>query len=359
MEENKIRIAITHGDTNGVGYETIFKVFAEPAILELCTPIIYGSPKVAAYHRKSLDMQVNFAIISRAEDARDNRLNLLTCFEEEVKVELGTPTKVSATAARKALERALADHDAGLVDALVTAPTAPVATNEEGAGATSDQQCIEHASGLDGKSLDIHLNNVLRIASVTGEIPLGDALREIRKDLIVDKATVFFNSLKRDFRIANPRIALLQVNPQDGAEEEEILKPALAELNNAGVGVYGPYAASEFFSQYSHTLFDGVLAMHYEQAMTPLRMLGEEERITLTAGLPIVHTTPGNGPCFDIAGEGTADEGALREAIYLAIDTLRHREEFDEPMANPLKKLYHEKRDESEKVRFSIPKKHD
>ena len=358
MEGNKIRVAITQGDTNGVGYETIFKVFTEPTILELCTPIIYGSPKVAAYHRKSLDMQANFAIISRAEDARDDRVNLLTCIEEEVKVELGTPTKVSAAAARKALMRALNDQSAGLVDALVTAPTAPVTSSDKGEE-TTDQRSMEHTCGQDGKSLVIHLNNALRIASVTGEKPLGDALREIRKELIVEKATIFANSLRRDFRISNPRIALLQVNPQPGAEEEEILQPALAELNTAGVGVYGPYAADEFFSQYQHTLFDGTLAMYYEQAMTPLRMLGEEERLMLTAGLPIVHAAPGNGPCFEKAGEGIADERSLREAIYLAIDTLRHRMEYDEPLANPLKKLYHEKRDESEKVRFAIPKKHE
>ena len=358
MEENKIRIAITHGDTNGIGYETIFKTFSDPAIFELCTPIIYGSPKVAAYHRKSLDMQANFAIISKAEDAKENRLNMLTCFDEEVKVDIGMPTKVSYIAARKALERALEDHSAGLFDALVTSPMTNDYDVDNGREITP-LQSIERASGNAGKGLVIHLNDSLRIASVTGDLPLGDALREIRKDLIVEKTTVFFNSLRRDFRIPTPRIALLQVNLVAGPEEEEILKPAITELNNAGIGVYGPYPVDEFFSNYEHTLFDGTLAIYQSQAMTPLRMLAEEGRVMLTAGLPIVHTAPGFGPCFESAGLGTADESALRDAIYLAIDTFRYRKEYDEPLGNPLKKLYHEKRDESEKVRFSIPKKHE
>ncbi len=359
MEDKKIRIAITHGDTNGIGYEIIFKTFADPAILELCTPIIYGSPKVAAYHRKSLNMQANFSIISKAEDARDDRVNILTCFDEEVKVELGVATKASAAAAQKALLRAVQDYQQGLFDALVTTPAILEVVSGEETVRESQQRCIERALGHDGKSLTIHINGGLRIASVTGEKPLGDALREIRKDLIVEKATVFHNSLRRDFRLSNPRIALLQVNPQSGAEEEEILKPAVTELHNAGIGVFGPYPADDYFSHYEHTHFDGTLAMYHGQAITPLRMLAEEGRIELTTGLPIVHTAPGMGPSYEIAGQGVADESQLRNAIYLAIDTCRYRAEYDEPTTNPLKKLYHEKRDDSEKVRFSIPKKNE
>ena len=358
MENDKIRIAITHGDTNGIGYETIFKIFSDPAMLELCTPIIYGSPKIAAYHRKTLGLQTNFTIINNAEEANDNRLNILTCFNDEVKIDIGTPTKASAKAAQLALERALTDFEKELFDVLVTAPVSEE-ENQDGMDASSTTKHIERATSHDGKSLTIHVNGGLRIASVTDDMPLGDALRELRKDLIVDKGTTFFNSLKRDFRLSSPRIALLQVNPQSGAEEEDILKPAIAEMHNEGVGIYGPYPADDFFSNMLHSNFDGVLAMYYNQAMMPLRLLAEEGRLTLTAGLPIVHTSPGTTPSFDIAGKGIADESTLRNAIYLAIDTFRHRAEYDEPMANPLKKLYHEKRDESEKVRFAIPKKHE
>ena len=152
---------------------------------------------------------------------------------------------------------------------------------------------------------------------------------------------------------------MTSVSPQTGAEEEEILKPAINDLHNAGIGAFGPYPADAFFNRYDHEHFDGILAMYHDQAMTPFRLLSDETDVKLTAGLPIVMTAPGFGPQFEEAGKGTADESALRYAIYLAIDAFRHRRDYDEPLANPLKKLYHEKRDDSEKVRFAIPKKHE
>ena len=339
MEDKKLRIAITHGDTNGTGYELILKTFAEPTILELFTPIIYGSPKIAAYHRKGLDMQANFSIINKAEDASDNRVNLLNCIDEEVKVEFGTPTPASAHAAQLAYQRATADLENGLCDALVALP-------------------YESATPT-GKGLYIHVNGDLRIASVTGDIPLGDALRELRKELVAEKARTFAESLRRDFRISNPRIALLQINPQPGTEEAEILQPTIDELRNAGIGIFGPFAADEYFSTCQYNYFDGTLALYQSQAVTPLRLLTDSPCTLLYAGLPAVVTAPAITPDFEHAGKGTADESALRDAIYLAIDAVRHRTEYDLPLANPLKKLYHEKRDESEKVRFAIPKKHD
>lgn len=339
MEEKKIRIAITHGDTNGTGYELIFKTFAEPTILELFTPIIYGSPKIATYHRKGLDMQANLNVITKADDAVDNRANLVNCIDEEVKVDFGTPTEASANAAQAALDRALTDLAEGRVDALVALPTCPAMTNEKG--------------------LTIHVCGALRFASVTSNMPLGDALQKLRKELVADKARIFAESLKRDFRISNPRIALLQVNPQPGAEEQEILIPAINELHNEGIGIFGPYPDDEFFSNGQYNLFDGTLALYQSQALTPLRLITDTPATLFQAGLPAVVTTPAQSPDFENAGKGIADESVLRDAIYLAIDAVRHRAEYDEPRANPLKKLYHEKRDESEKVRFAIPKKRD
>ena len=359
MEEKKIRIAITHGDTNSTGYETIFKTFADPAILELFTPIIYGSPKIAAYHRKSLDMQANFTIISDAHDAHDDKVNLLTSFDNEVKVELGVATAVSEQAARRALDRALSDFNKGLFDALVTLPATFSTGTAEAPQPLTQTQHIEHTLGLDGKALTIHVHGPVRLASATGDIPLAAALRELSKELVVEKAATLFTSLKRDFRLSNPRIALLQVNPQPGAEEEEILKPAINELRSAGVNAHGPYPADEFFCHYDYLRFDGTLVMYHSQAMTPLSMIAGDNSVQLTAGLPVVVASPTTEPDFEHAGQGVADEATLREAIYLAIDTCRYRQQHDEPLDNPLKKLYHEKRDESEKVRFAIPKKHE
>lgn len=354
MEDNKIRIAITHGDTNGIGYETIFKAFSDPAMLELCTPIIYGSPKIAAYHRKTLGIQANFSIINKAEDAHADRLNMLTCFDDEVKVELGTPTAASALAAQKAALRAFDDAGKGLVDAVVALPMGAVAKTEgnedAGAGATEKAQVAP---------LVIHVNDDLRIASATGDMPLSDALRLLTKELIVEKATILHEALRRDFLLSTPRIALLQVNPQAGAEEADILKPAIDDLHTAGVGTFGPYPADTFFSQFDHVQFDAILTIYHDQAMPPFRLLSRDADVTFSAGLPYIVTSPGFGPQYEEAGKGTADESALRHAIYLAIDAVRHRHDYDAPLANPLKKLYHEKRDESEKVRFTIPKKHE
>ena len=359
MEEKKIRVAITHGDTNGIGYEMIFKTFSDPAILELCIPIIYGSPKIAAYHRKNLGMQANFTIISKAEDAQDNKVNMLTTFDEEVKVDMGTPSKLSAQAAGKALLRAMTDFGRGLYDVLVTAPVNPEESLGDTDNAVSQTQFIETKTSTVGKALQIYVNDGFRIASATSDMPLSEALKALTKESIIDRAKIFIESLRRDFRLSNPRLTLLQVNPKSGTEEETILKPAIEELHEASLGIYGPYAADEYFSQGLYRQFDGTLAIYYDQAMTPFRLLAQENSVSLLTGLPIIATAPFSGPCFDIAGKGIADENDLRQAIYLAIDTCRNRINYDEPLANPLKKLYHEKRDESEKVRFAIPKKHE
>ena len=359
MEEKKIRVAITHGDTNGIGYETIFKTFSDPAMLELCTPIIYGSPKIAAYHRKNLGMQANFTIISKAEDAQDNKVNMLTTFDEEVKVDMGTPSKLSAQAASKALLRAITDFGRGLYDVLVTAPVNPNESMGDTEAFMSQKQFIETKLSADNKGLHVYVNEGFRIASATGDLPLAETIQTLTKELVVDRAKTFIECLRRDFRLSNPRLALLQVNPKAGTEEEAILKPAIEELHEASLGVYGPYAADEYFSQGFYRQFDGTLAIYYDQAMTPFRLLAQEDSVSFITGLPIIVTAPFSGPCFDIAGKGEADENDLRQAIYLAIDTCRNRVNYDEPLANPLKKLYHEKRDESEKVRFAIPKKHE
>ena len=359
MEEKKIRVAITHGDTNGIGYETIFKTFSDPAMFELCTPIIYGSPKIAAYHRKNLGMQANFTIISKAEDAQENKVNMLTTFEEEVKVDIGTPSKLSVQAAGKALLRAMTDFGRGLYDVLVTAPVNPEESLDDTDTFVSQTQFIETKTATAGKALQIYVNEGFRIASATGDKPLGEALQTLTKELIIDRAKTFIESLRRDFRLSNPRLALLQVNPKADSEEENILKPAIEELHEVSLGVYGPYVADEYFSQGFYRQFDGTLAIHYDQAMTPFRLLSHDDSTSLITGLPIIATAPFSGPCFEIAGKGIADENDLRQAIYLAIDTCRNRINYDEPRENPLKKLYHEKRDESEKIRFAIPKKHE
>lgn len=361
MEEKKIRVAITHGDTNSIGYEIIFKVFSDPAILELCTPIIYGSPKVAAYHRKALDMEANFTIISNAEEAHDGKVNMLTTFDDEVKVEMGQPTTESGYAAMCAIVRALEDYKKGLFDVLVTAPVSSSNISTEGHPFSGQAAFISRSLGSD--NLAMLVNEHLRVALATEDMPIAEVSRVVNKQLVVEKVKAVQHALKRDFRISNPRIAVLALNPQvdndskEGSEETEIIAPAISELMASGVSAFGPYAADEFFARADYEHFDAVLAMYYDQGAIPFKLIGEDESVCYTAGVPVVHTAPGHGPAFDIAGQGKANENQLRQAIYLAIDVFRNRAEYDEPLGNPLPKLYREKRDDSEKVRFAIPKK--
>lgn len=362
MGNRKIRVAITHGDTNGIGYEVIFKTFAEQAMLELCTPIIYGSPKVAAYHRNALGIQANFTIINSAEDAHPGKLNLLPTFDEEVKVDLGSPSKEAGLASLKALERAVADYKNGLFDVLVTAPINKNNIQSDRFNFCGHTEYLEERLGDGNKSLMILLNDIMRVALVTTHLPIREVASAITKERIVEKATIFSNSLKRDFRISNPRIAVLALNPHAGdngllgTEENEIIIPAIKELSDNGVYAFGPFAADGFFAYGSYESFDGVLAMYHDQGLAPFKALDRGDGVNYTAGLPVVRTSPDHGTAYEIAGKNMADESSFRHAVYLALDVFRNRAEYDEPLANPLEKLYHEKRDESEKVRFSIPK---
>jgi len=337
MEERKIRVAITHGDTNGIGYEVILKAFEDPTIFDLCTPIIYGSPKVASYHRKALSLETQFSIIEKAEDARDGRLNLLTTFDDEVKVELGTPTEESDSAARRAVIRAKEDLQKGLYDVLVQAPMRSGAT---------------HAK--EDKSLTMMVSDVVRIGLVTTHLPLKEVPAAVTVDKIVDKATIFHTSLRRDFRISKPRIALLALNPQPGIEEENVILPAIEQLEKQGIQAFGPYVADDFFGQQMYYEFDGVLAMYDDQGLVPFKTLALDYGVKLKAGISAICTTPDHGPAFDIAGKGVADPMSLRHAVYTAVDMFRHREDYDLPLAHPLPKLYHEKREDGDKARFAV-----
>ena len=360
MEDKKIRVAITHGDTNGIGYEVILKTFEDPAILELCTPIIYGSPKIAAYHRKALNLETNFSIINKAEEARDNRVNLLTCFDEETKVELGVATKEGGQAALIALDRAMTDFRSGLYDVLVTAPINKATIQSPGFKFPGHTEYIEASVGGGHKALMILMNENLRVALVTTHLPIKDVAKAITKEAIMEKATIFFQSLKRDFRISNPRIAVLALNPHAGdegvlgSEEQTIIKPAIDELAAKGIQAFGPYPADGFFGSGNYHYFDGVLAMYHDQGLAPFKTIAVEDGVNYTAGLPIVRTSPDHGTAFDIAGQGKADENSMRQAIYTAIDVFRNRQEYDAPLANPLPKLFHEKREDGEKVRFNV-----
>lgn len=358
MENRKIRVGITHGDINGVGYEVILKTFSDPTMLELCTPVIYGSPKVAAYHRKAMEIPTNFSIVNTAEDAQDGRVNVVNCIEEELKVELAKPTPEAGKAALTALEKALADYRDGLFDVLVTAPINKHTIQSETFHFPGHTEYIEERVGDGQKALMILLKGDFRVALVTGHVPVRDIPGMLTKELIMEKMEIFHQSLKKDFGIDNPRIAVFSLNPHAGdngllgTEEQEIIIPAMKEMIAKGVQCFGPYPADGFMGSGNYTHFDGILAMYHDQGLAPFKALAMDEGVNFTAGLPIVRTSPAHGTAYDIAGKGIASEDSFRQAVYVAMDVFRNRAWEKEISARPLRKQYYEKRDDSDKLKL-------
>lgn len=355
MEDNrKIRVGITHGDISGIGYEVILKAFSEPMMLELCTPIVYGSPKVAAYHRKVMDIQTNFSIINSAEEANEGKLNVLNCTDDELKVELTKPTSEAGKAALDALECALKDYRERRIDVLVTAPINKHTIQSDNFHFPGHTEYIEERVGDGSKALMILMKDDFRVALVTGHIPVKDISSAITKELIMEKLEIFQHSLKQDFAIDAPRIAVLSLNPHAGdggligTEESEVIIPAIREMSAKGVLCYGPYPADGFMGSGNFEHFDGILAMYHDQGLTPFKAIAMDEGVNYTAGLPIVRTSPAHGTAYDIAGQGLASESSFRQAIYTAIDVYRNRLIEKEIHARPLRRHYYEKRDDSD-----------
>lgn len=351
----KFKIGITHGDINGVGYELILKTFQMEEMATLCTPIIYGSPKIATYHRKAINSQTNFNVVESVEMAKENFVNMVNCFgEEEQKIELGQATEMAGQAALVALQRAMQDLTDGKIDALVTAPVNnSTIKTEEGEAFGGHTAYMESITGNGNKALKMFVNDNLRIALATDNIPVAQIAGKINKENIVEKLVILHNTLKRDFFIDNPRIAVLSLNPHAcGVEEEEILKPIIDELFKRGVRCVGPYPADKFFGSQDYTYFDATLAMYYEQGAIAFKALVQNNGVNYTAGLPIIHTAPAIGTNYEAAGKDITDEQAMRQAIYVAIDTARNRIRFDQERQNPLQKQYFEKRDDSYKLKL-------
>ena len=357
MEDKMIRVGITHGDINGIGYEVILKTFSDQRMTELCVPIIYGSSKVAAYHRKALDLPaVNINVVSRAEEAGLNRVNIINCVEDDIKVELTQSTPVAGSAAYKALEAAVADLKSGAIDVLVTAPINKHNIQNAQFHFPGHTEYLEQTLGDGQKALMILMTDTLRVALVTGHIPVSQVPSQITVENIVTKLQVFNQSLKQDFTIIKPRIAVLALNPHAGDngvignEEAEIIKPAMEEAERLGVMSFGPFPADGFFGSKMYEDFDGVLAMYHDQGLAPFKALAMEEGVNYTAGLPFVRTSPAHGTAYNIAGQNLASESSFRQAVYTALDVYRSRQSYREATAHPLRKQYFDKGSDNVKL---------
>ncbi|MDR2475589.1 MAG: 4-hydroxythreonine-4-phosphate dehydrogenase PdxA [Bacteroidales bacterium] len=348
--ENKIKIGITHGDINGVGYEIILKMLQDPALIDLCTPIVYGSPKVAAYHKKVLNIEsVSFNIITKVEDANHKRINIINCVDEEVKVELGKSTPIAGRASWLALERATKDCKRGAIDALVTAPINKKNIQSENFQFTGHTDYLRAKFDVEQKVLMIMATESLKVGLLTMHIPLAEVPSHVTSANLREHIQLFENCLKQDFRILKPRIAVLGVNPHAGdsgvigKEEQEVIKPVISELKNKGLLCYGPFAADGFFGSESYRSYDGVLAMYHDQGLVPFKTLAMEYGVNYSAGLPIIRTSPDHGTAYDIVGMNKASEMSIRHALYMAIDIFNNRHFYEEAHANPLRRQYYEK----------------
>ena len=332
----QLKIGITHGYTNGVSYEVILKAFENPTMLELCTPVVYGSPKLATYHRKAMELSTNFSTIQNAGEAIKEKLNIIECFKEEVKVDLGQQTEEADKALVCSREAGLRDAEKGLINALVGAPGDKMEQSSE---------------------LTVLINEFMKVAVLTDQIPLNQVAPFVTEENVIKKLRMFDLCLKRDFSLTRPRIAILALNPEPGNEEKEILEPLIQKIADEQICAIGPFTAEQFFASRASTYYDGILAMYYDQCAAPLHLSGSEYCIALQTGENTIKTVPLQDASLDIAGRGEAPISSFCNAIYTALDVHRNRLRYEEAHKNPLPKLFHDKREDSRRDENKRPPK--
>lgn len=337
----KLIVGITQGDGNGIGYEVIIKALADERMLDLCTPVIYGSSKIFGFYKKQIHNidQINTNVINSAADVHPKRVNIVNCLPDNVFVEPGQATPESAKSAMTSLERAVEDVKNGHIDVLVTAPINKRAMVGEGFGYTGHTEYLEKEFGVEEVAMIMVCDN-LKVGVVTGHIPLKDVPGKITAEAVLRKLRIMKASLQRDFGIDAPKIAVLGLNPHcgDGGllgdEESQIVLPAVQAAVEEGIMAFGPYSPDGFFGLGNYRKFDAVLAMYHDQGLTPFKALAFEEGVNYTAGLPIVRTSPDHGTAYEMAGRDMADPRSMISAIYTAIDIFKRRVAYDELVEN-------------------------
>ncbi len=337
-----VRIGITIGDVNGIGPEVIIKALLDNRILTNITPIIYGSGKVMSYHKKAIDAQeFNPFKINQVEEAKKGKINLINCWEDDVKIDLGQSTEEGGKYAFKSLQAATKDLASNKLDAIVTAPINKHNINSKEFDFPGHTEYLTKLSN-ESDSVMFMISEKLRIGVVSGHEPLASVSKTITKEKILRKLRIMQQSLIKDFAIRAPKIAVLGLNPHAGekgllgSEEIEIISPAVEQARNEGILAFGPYPADGFFGSDSFTKFDAVLAMYHDQGLTPFKTLSFGTGVNYTAGLPIVRTSPDHGTGYDLAGKNQANETSFRNALYLAHDIFFNRLLFKEITQNPL-----------------------
>jgi 4-hydroxythreonine-4-phosphate dehydrogenase len=340
MVDNKIVVGISQGDLNGIGLEIILKTLAEPGISEICVPVLFSSQKTVSYFRKMLSMdEFNFNPLRDFSQLNTKKPNVFICYEEEVTIEMGKPTTLSGKYAKLSLEAATLALFEKKIDVLITAPINKHSMQEAGFNYPGHTEYL--GDKLGGKPLMLLCANDLRVAVVTGHVPLKNISEKITIENVLEKINQLYASLVKDFGIRKPKIAVLGLNPHAGEngaigdEEKKMIIPAI-EKAKENMLVFGPYSADGFFGKNMQSQFDGVLAMYHDQGLIPFKTLAFGHGVNFTAGLDFVRTSPDHGTAYDIAGKQIADESSFREALYTAIDIYRRRELLEEISKKPL-----------------------
>jgi len=339
---DKLKIGISVGDINGIGLEVIIKTLLDNRVLEYFTPIVYGNTKIASFHRKALGINdFSFNVINSPDQAHSKRANMVNCWQEDVKITLGEENETGGKYAFLSLKQATDDLIAGKIDALVTAPINKHNIQQEGFDFPGHTEYLQSRT-QSSDALMFMICEDLRVGVVTGHIPVKDIAPNITLDAIVSKLRLMDASLKQDFWVQKPKIAVLGLNPHAGdngligREDDEIVSPAIEQAKAAGVFCFGPYSADGFFASDTYTKFDAVLAMYHDQGLIPFKHIAARSGVNYTAGLPVVRTSPDHGTGYDIAGKNMASEVSFREAVFAAVHIVKRRREQEELSANPL-----------------------
>ena len=343
MRNTKIRVGITHGDINSISYEVIIKALLDNRIFDACIPIVYGSPKVAAYHRKALNIDnFSFNTIKSPEEANPKRANLINCISDSVRVELGKSTPMAGEASYKSLDTAVKDLENNKIDVIVTGPINKYNIQSEKFSFAGHTEFFESRFRSDGV-LMLMVHELFKVGVLTGHVPLTRVAEYVTKDNILNKLHILNKSLIVDFLIRKPRIAVLGLNPHagdnglTGDEEIKEIIPALKAARDENINAFGPFSADGFFGSDTFRKFDAVIAMYHDQGLIPFKAMMYEGGVNFTAGLPIVRTSPAHGTAYEIAGKGEAHPHSFRKAIYLACDIYHNRQTYKEITSNPLK----------------------
>lgn len=342
---HKPRIGISVGDINGIGLEVIIKSLLHRGMMDLCTPVLYGSSKVISYHKNIVASEFQFQNIQTADQAPDGKIGIINCWQDTVNITLGEPTAESGQFAALSLEYAVRDLKNKQLDALVTAPINKFAM-QMGGGFPFPGHTEYLTKALEvPESLMLMVSDELRVGLVTNHVPISEVAHQVTKDLILQKLALMYDTLRMDFGIERPTIAVLGLNPHAGdggaigEAEEKIIRPAIVESKKGGTMVMGPFSADGFFGSGQYRKFDGILAMYHDQGLIPFKLLSFGQGVNYTAGLPAIRTSPDHGTAYNIAGKNMADPASFRQALFLAIDVARARANFLEMHQNPLQKL--------------------